>query len=455
MKCVNHPDRDATAQCCKCLKLLCNECRILSKDGTKAICRPCLAILKNPPVSEQPPQSMIETVAVKPEIVRENVLEASPLKPDVPHNLETNNQNKAKNKSKKRNIIIGVCVGLVLLAAAASQGTADTADDESEQTDQAFDPPYTQSSDTQNDTEITTSQSEDDLLLTYIAECGTYEYENLQRNPNAYKGNKAKFTGRIVQVMEGWFGATDFRIDIGNENIVYVSYTMKDDELRYLEDDNVTVYGELTGVKSYTALLGNQITIPSIEAKYIDRGTIGESNSDTQSSSSIPNSIVVIEGAEVAEYPENMYIVGVDLPAGEYIAVAMSKYSGSITVYPDSKKDDILYIENFNTTDYITLENGQYVDLKRASLYNSQACAAAVSDFKSIAEGAYLVGRDIPAGEYKAIAASEYGGSYTVYNSSSVNRKIEDIENFKATSYFTVSDGQYLIIKRCTVEWLN
>lgn len=71
MKCVNHPERDATAQCYKCMKLLCDECRILSKDGTKAICRPCLAILKKPPAPEQPPQSTIETAVVKPETVLE------------------------------------------------------------------------------------------------------------------------------------------------------------------------------------------------------------------------------------------------------------------------------------------------------------------------------------------------------------------------------------------------
>ena len=41
MKCVNHPAREAVAQCCKCKNLLCEECRILSTDGKSAICHNC------------------------------------------------------------------------------------------------------------------------------------------------------------------------------------------------------------------------------------------------------------------------------------------------------------------------------------------------------------------------------------------------------------------------------
>lgn len=278
----------------------------------------------------------------------------------------------------------------------------------------------------------------------------TFDYRTILRDPDSYKGQSAKFSGTILQVSEGQNGEVGIRLDIGGDNVVYVVYIMKSGELRYLEDDKITVYGSLAGNITYTALFGNQITIPAIMAERIDRDGI-----NPDGTKALPSAIAAVGNATLTEYPENMYIVGTDIPAGEYIAVATGKYSGSITVYPDSKKDDILRGDYFESTVYITLENGQYVDVSDASLYNASVCVVAVRDFSNIGTGTYIVGREIPAGEYKVTATGKYSGSYTIYDSSSINRKYLGSDYFKASTYVTVSEGQYLELSDCVAEWLR
>ena len=55
----------------------------------------------------------------------------------------------------------------------------------------------------------------------------------------------------------------------GWDDVVYVNYKQSDIDTSVIEDDWVTIYGESTGVYSYTALFGNEITIPSMNAERI------------------------------------------------------------------------------------------------------------------------------------------------------------------------------------------
>lgn len=55
------------------------------------------------------------------------------------------------------------------------------------------------------------------------------------------------------------------------EDTIYVDYERKSaNESRILEDDIITLYGELNGIKKYIAVLGNEISIPHFVAKYIN-----------------------------------------------------------------------------------------------------------------------------------------------------------------------------------------
>lgn len=107
-------------------------------------------------------------------------------------------------------------------------------------------------------------------IATYKSECRVLPYNDIERNPKNYKGQKAKVTGKVIQAQEGWFDSVTLRVQDKNNDIWYVTYTMGENESRILEKDTVTIYGICDGVETYTTILGGSVTIPSIEAKYID-----------------------------------------------------------------------------------------------------------------------------------------------------------------------------------------
>ena len=109
----------------------------------------------------------------------------------------------------------------------------------------------------------------------YIASCKTYKYKDIARNPDKYYGKRAKFKGEVVQVIEGYLDIT-LRVDVtkGKYGIytdtMYVVYTPKSStESRILEDDIITIYGELAGIETYETVMGAKVSIPRIDAEYI------------------------------------------------------------------------------------------------------------------------------------------------------------------------------------------
>lgn len=101
----------------------------------------------------------------------------------------------------------------------------------------------------------------------YIAECKSVKYSDVERNPDNYEGEKIKISGSVVQVAEGWFDSVTLRVSAGG-NMWYVTYSREEGESRILEGDSITCYGECDGVRSYTTVLGSQVTIPSLKMKY-------------------------------------------------------------------------------------------------------------------------------------------------------------------------------------------
>ena len=114
-----------------------------------------------------------------------------------------------------------------------------------------------------------------DIIDNYKRNCASFDYKTIARDPHLYKGKEARFTGEVVQVMESGLSVV-LRVNVtkvGNRysDTVYVTYTKRDSqESRILEKDIVTLYGTLAGLKTYDTILGASITIPALEAQYID-----------------------------------------------------------------------------------------------------------------------------------------------------------------------------------------
>ena len=114
-----------------------------------------------------------------------------------------------------------------------------------------------------------------EIKADFLSGCSEYTYEEISRNPDNYYGKMAHFRGEIIQSMESGDSYT-FRVNItkgkyGYEDTILVSYTKKDSsESRLLEDDIVDLYGKLAGTRTYTAILGNEITVPLLNAEYVE-----------------------------------------------------------------------------------------------------------------------------------------------------------------------------------------
>jgi hypothetical protein len=95
-------------------------------------------------------------------------------------------------------------------------------------------------------------------------------YGEYARNPDPHVGEKIRFNGSVVQVIEG-VESTTYRIAMkGNSDYMfYVEYTPEGDAPRVLEEDKVTVMGEFTGLVDYESTFGGQITIPGMTAENI------------------------------------------------------------------------------------------------------------------------------------------------------------------------------------------
>ncbi len=96
-------------------------------------------------------------------------------------------------------------------------------------------------------------------------------YDQLARTPDDFKGKKAKFTGKVLQVMEGQ-GETQLRVAVNGDydKVLYVAYKSDILNSRVLEKDNVTVKGKSAGIFTYKSTMGGEISIPAMLVEKID-----------------------------------------------------------------------------------------------------------------------------------------------------------------------------------------
>ena len=227
---------------------------------------------------------------------------------------------------------------------------------------------------------IDTNESEDD----YKKSCEPIDYDDVSRNPSSYEGKNMVLAGTVVQVQENEAFLSDdvsvvLRIaeDGDHNKMWYVNYTRTDqNESRILEDDYITIYGTCNGIKSYTAVLGNEVTVPEVNAKYIANGKVDENDNVVSfDEDEIVSNLKVTElisrtdysvyyfleientsiydldiDASVKYYDESGNLIGTD--SGSEYAIAQG-YKALLIFYPD---------DNFSRAEY-------KIDVKNSSIY--------------------------------------------------------------------------------------
>ena len=104
----------------------------------------------------------------------------------------------------------------------------------------------------------------------YKALCQTISYNDILRNPDDYKGSYAVVSGKVDQIIEGWFGSYSIFIIDGNGNKWGCTYSYGDGESHVLKGDYVTAYGQCKGTDTSRTVLGEQVTMPRVDLEYID-----------------------------------------------------------------------------------------------------------------------------------------------------------------------------------------
>ncbi len=119
--------------------------------------------------------------------------------------------------------------------------------------------------------------SDEEKASLYRKSCSSISYDNLARNPDEYIGELVVFTGEIIQAMDAPSAEylNTYRINVTKEryfwtDTLYVSYDASRSSSRLLEDDIVKLYGKFKGLQTYETIFGASVTIPWVEAKYID-----------------------------------------------------------------------------------------------------------------------------------------------------------------------------------------
>ena len=90
-------------------------------------------------------------------------------------------------------------------------------------------------------------------------------YDQLARTPDDYIGEKVKFKGKVIQVMEG-DGETQIRVAVNSDydTVIFAAFSKDIVSSRVLEDDIVTLYGMSTGLLTYKSTMGGNISIPGM-----------------------------------------------------------------------------------------------------------------------------------------------------------------------------------------------
>jgi|GEM_PF-1580901 len=179
----------------------------------------------------------------------------------------------AKNKNKKHGLsiaalVIGALFSLLLVIGQTSSG----GDAGKDAAGTAKDAPSPVASAAVSTPSSSSAPSEAEQKAAYIRSCIEVIYKDVARAPDSFKGTNIRIEGKVIQVMES-FGTTTLRVAAasnGFDDVWYVTYKRPDNEKRILEDDHIVIYGECTGIESYTTVLGAQVIIPALKAKYVE-----------------------------------------------------------------------------------------------------------------------------------------------------------------------------------------
>ena len=156
-------------------------------------------------------------------------------------------------------------------------------------------------------------------------------------------------------------------------------------------------------------------------------------------------------------YKPGKYKVGKNLPAGEYklLAKGGNAYFGLTS---DSNGDDIIVNGIFETQSYVTVAEGQYLELRRCVAISIDKLDSSTNKFVAptskfsdyMFNGVFKAGVDFEPGEYTIDSLGD--SSYVAVLNDSSEHDIDSNSIFENQSFVTVKEGQYLELRRAKIS---
>lgn len=154
------------------------------------------------------------------------------------------------------------------------------------------------------------------------------------------------------------------------------------------------------------------------------------------------------ENMPYVKYPQGHYLVGTDIPAGEYVLFMDSSAAWAYySVSEDSNENYIITNDIFFSNRIITVDNNQYFLLRGCHAVPLQL----VDELNTSTEGVFKVGVHLPAGRYRVAPTNNDNiGTYRIYSDSHC-KNVDSIEFFETEVYVTVQKGQYLYLENAHI----
>lgn len=111
--------------------------------------------------------------------------------------------------------------------------------------------------------EVVSSMELSDIYDIVLRDTPRLDYNAVSRNPDDYVRGMYVLKGKIFQIVDE--GYTCEYLVKTSDGYVYVNYARREEnrDSRFLENDNVVLYGKFTGLKTYDTLISNK-TVPEM-----------------------------------------------------------------------------------------------------------------------------------------------------------------------------------------------
>lgn len=153
----------------------------------------------------------------------------------------------------------------------------------------------------------------------------------------------------------------------------------------------------------------------------------------------------------VQSYDGGSYLIGRDIPAGEYVLVENENaVFASVIVREGVTADSRLMVHHLiNRQAVVRLNEGERLTLTEARAYALNQAPASASEPGN--EGGYLVGVTLPAGRYDVSMIDRAPlSSYSVYDGVlGTDERLLRFEVIRETTEITLNEGEYIELSGC------